>query len=1238
MIRKKWLVHILPAIALLLWALAIFGQKMEDRRLSAKEVAQLVSQRLVQQQKEFQEILLQPQKLQAWMDARQPGSDFLSNRKFYVYAYLKDSLAAWSNNSILPQLDTQWNAHLVVLSNGLYIQEGTKALQLPSDVAFRVLYPIAFRYSLSNDYFKDRFLASDRIPPDTRIIPNDTLGAAPIKDAEDRVVGYIPSQEAADVIILHYDWSNWVWALSLGFLCLWFHQMARRLAAGKKGLLGLGLLVVFIVVVRGLLYLRGVPVHLGDTDLFSPRLFATSSWLPSLGDLLVNTIAILWLGFFMIRYIGWEQLGKLQSKWIKTVIVVVGAALLAWAGIYYVSLLSSLVLNSIIPYDIQHLSSVDLSTITGLLTATLVTAAGLTQANIFRKLIFAFKGTWVWRLVSAISGMCIGWLLFRPSENAQLGFVVLVWLLFFTLGQGLLPQLKTSGIFRPKNVLWSTGHCLLLCLLLYQFVQQREKVAKRSFAEHIATRQDEVLEYSFSQIEAKLAHDTGIISFLKQPTNLAKAQTEERLASTFFNRDFSGYAIKLSFFDSLGHALLNPDTTSFPTRKLAIEVGVPSSQSTALYFFESASDDNIYKGNVSVRDKEGRQLGSIIMDFEQKKIVSETVLPELFQPRFINRQVKNADYSYAYYVNNRLVAQSNNFPFPFQIPNDTSDREFSTRETKRASTLVYRPDSHRTVLVWQSKQGYAFFLTLFSYLLLIRFLLIGLLRLYYFLSQGYAWRIYHYGVQRMTLRKRVQLSVLGIVLFSFLIIGVITVLFLRNQYQNKTNDQRRTMMQAVSNSLHEYFNDESRPNEFVQLSDLDQLQRFSYYINALAAHQKVDINLYAPSGALVFSSQPTLYSQGIVVPRIAWTAYRGLQASGKWYWVQEEQIGRLKFMSCYTSIWAKGGKLAGFINVPLFNSERELEEQISSLIVSLVNIYVLIFLLSSLVVVLISRWITRAFDVIIEQFGSVSLHGNEMLDWPYDDEVGVLVREYNKMVKKVEANATLLAKSEREGAWKEMAKQVAHEIKNPLTPMSLNIQYLQNALNSGRTDTKELVLRVCDSLLEQINNLSVIASEFSQFARISTTPEKIALSEVLPKITNLYNTSANLQIQYQPDTMPRFVWADRSQLVRILTNLMQNAKQAIPEERVGLIKVTVSSDEHALRISIEDNGLGISAEAQAKLFTPYFTTKSSGTGLGLAMSQQMMEQWGGTISYTTVLGQGTCFTLEFPVCPKLSSS
>ena len=257
---------------------------------------------------------------------------------------------------------------------------------------------------------------------------------------------------------------------------------------------------------------------------------------------------------------------------------------------------------------------------------------------------------------------------------------------------------------------------------------------------------------------------------------------------------------------------------------------------------------------------------------------------------------------------------------------------------------------------------------------------------------------------------------------------------------------------------------------------------------------------------------------------------------------------------------------------------------------------------------------------------------NEFIVWNRKDELGDLVAEYNKMISKLDESAVALAKTEREGAWREMARQVAHEIKNPLTPMKLSMQYLQKSIENNAPNVKELTESVAKTLIEQIDHLNHIAGEFSQFANIENLKkEKFDVNEALMTVLHLY--SSNNRLEFYQHLLPEnvIIEADKTHINRLFTNLILNAIQAMPENSTARITVNEYLHNDNVVISISDNGTGIAVEVQSKIFTPNFTTKTSGTGLGLAMCKRMVEQAKGEIWFETKPGAGTTFFVLLPL-------
>jgi nitrogen fixation/metabolism regulation signal transduction histidine kinase len=236
------------------------------------------------------------------------------------------------------------------------------------------------------------------------------------------------------------------------------------------------------------------------------------------------------------------------------------------------------------------------------------------------------------------------------------------------------------------------------------------------------------------------------------------------------------------------------------------------------------------------------------------------------------------------------------------------------------------------------------------------------------------------------------------------------------------------------------------------------------------------------------------------------------------------------------------------------------------------------------------------------------------------------------MILELEDSTSKLAESERQGAWKEMAKQVAHEIKNPLTPMKLSLQHLQFAIQRNDENLQEKIKKTTQLLIEQIDSLSAMAEEFSSFAKMPEPKmELINLTHVLDSAVSLFSKEENVTLDYLPLSSTIMVMADQHQLGRVFTNILKNAIQAIPEDRKGLIRIRAEVTPQQVNVSFEDNGIGISSDLRKRIFSPNFSTKNSGMGLGLAISKRIVELFGGSIHFQSVEDKGTTFYVMLPL-------
>jgi nitrogen fixation/metabolism regulation signal transduction histidine kinase len=293
-----------------------------------------------------------------------------------------------------------------------------------------------------------------------------------------------------------------------------------------------------------------------------------------------------------------------------------------------------------------------------------------------------------------------------------------------------------------------------------------------------------------------------------------------------------------------------------------------------------------------------------------------------------------------------------------------------------------------------------------------------------------------------------------------------------------------------------------------------------------------------------------------------------------------------------------------------------------------------------LIMFIISYWVvqgtTQPFILLRDKLKSLSLEKeNELLSWQRNDEIGELIKQYNTMVLDLKESRQNLANAERTEAWREMAKQVAHDIKNPLTPMKLNLQYLQKAIDANDDELYMKFQTISKSLIEQINSLTEMANNFGNFAKApDASPQVLDMNYELQNLIQLYRATDFVEINAKFNVLNAKLWMDKNHFTRAIGNIIKNAIQAIPQGKAGFIEIILDTNDKRNTLIIKDNGIGIPKETEQKIFIPNFSTKTSGSGIGLSIAKTMIENAGGTISFYSVVNKGTTFIVEFPVYNK----
>ena len=402
-------------------------------------------------------------------------------------------------------------------------------------------------------------------------------------------------------------------------------------------------------------------------------------------------------------------------------------------------------------------------------------------------------------------------------------------------------------------------------------------------------------------------------------------------------------------------------------------------------------------------------------------------------------------------------------------------------------------------------------------------------------------------------------------------------------------------------------------------------------LERLAKNTQTTINIYDPHGRLMRSTQPELFDRYLLASRIHPDAYYQLVKEKKMQVITSEKLGELDYSSLYAPIYNAEGTLIAIANIPYFFKDSDLSGDISTILAAIINIYILLLLAAIFGGTALANQLSKPLAEIGLKMKRIDVSKKaEHINYKNKDELGELVGAYNKMVDDLEESTQRLAQTEREQAWSEMARQIAHEIKNPLTPMRLSIQHLVRMKQRGIEGWEEKFEDVANSILEQIDILSNTASEFSSFAKFYYEDNaELNLYQLISEQMVLFDTRENIRIAYDYCHTECMVFARKGQIIRVLVNLVSNAVQAL-EERGGYIRISLKENERGYIVSIDDNGPGVMAGDEGKLFKPNFTTKSSGTGLGLAICRNIIEQSGGKISYSRSELGGACFSFTLP--------
>ncbi len=1158
----------------------------------------------------------------------------LAERPYGIAVYAGDSAVIWTNNFITPiraQMVYNDAPLLISESNGEYV---IFQHDFPGDFHVIGFLPLQFEFGISNRYLDDVRSAGLDIPRSIEILAREQPDAVAILNNAGNPVFYVsPTDENTQTAVFPVGMYICL-GISLLLLLVVVYGSCRLLIPRVGRPLAVVLLGGVLILLYSALEYVLFDAVFNALPLFDPQYYGSPGIAGSTGELLIKTVWLFCFALFFSRFFFLPQPRPPRiAAWIldaTAALLIVGSTMLT--GYVF----RSLILDSSISFDINNFFSLNYFSLTGFLCiAFLLLSYFLVVVRLLEIVIRTMRKPMYF--VAWVAGAGIFASVWQALTGGYMHLDMIAMVAGFAVLRVLMHQRRINTRSLAGMMIWLIFFSTFSAFVFYTGNFKKEEETKRLFAIKKSIEKDPITEYLFRDAESDIRRQISLNLAAKGNTirQGLVGQIRQDLQSNYFKK----YDTDLFVFegDSLSLSTSTEGIITRPGFVDAIENNGEFTSADGLYFINDYTGNYYYLAELPFNPDPAVETITVYLRMIPRKFSAESIYPELLIDDEMRTAQSFEHFDYAVYNDHSLTERNGAYSYPLMdIFYLNKDEEFIDIRENGYDHYVYKVNENKKVVVSTPEQSWLQPVSIFSYLFFFYLVFLVIVFALDWLSGILQGKILLSEWIDTTLQNKIQSAVISLIVFAFIMMGVATVFYISNQYNDSHKQRLLEKIEGVQTNI-DFLIDDGRRQNTSTLPAL-QLRKIGNRVSELSDIHAMDINIYMPNGALLASSQPDIFDKGLVSRNMHPLAFFKMSCDKETWYIQTETIGDLSFLSAYVPVLDAAGEVMFYLNLPYFATEQNLRAEISSFMVTLVNVYVLLLIVAGIIAFFVSRSITRPLGAIAGKFREIKLgKSNEPIHWTHDDEIGILVAEYNKMLKELEYSAGLLARSERESAWRDMAKQVAHEIKNPLTPMRLSIQHLQRAIQTNAPNTQELMRRVTATILEQIDNLSHIASEFSNFAVMpKAVNEQLCLNDILENVTALFTEAENTEITLQlPDTRVH-IFADKNQVIRVFNNVIKNAIQAIPDDRQGRVEITMEQQDHRVLVRIRDNGKGISEEERDKVFVPNFTTKSSGMGIGLAMSKNIVEGAGGFIWFESIPDVGTTFFIEFPILQSAS--
>ncbi|MCB0495250.1 MAG: hypothetical protein KDC79_03900 [Cyclobacteriaceae bacterium] len=1206
---------LLSSISLLIILLVVrwwVGFQFTSKQLNEKFVGNLIEDQVFDQEYRMAQVL---DSLSLYGSVRKDGA---VKTPYPYFVYQNDSLTYWSDFHFVPSFDDLKGTYQYRF---LEKPQGKFILRKWVVVHQKVTYEVFATIPLYSNYLINNLFIQSEVnpaiaPPGLVEIDSPTgqgykveINKVPVCTLR-LASGYSPAIRGPIQLI---D------GLLLLFLIVFYVSGYKWLATQNRFFEIPALLVGWMGFKLLLPLLSGIST-IFSINLFDPQYYAVSWFERSFGDLIINSAFILLVS---IRSVVWFKSRRL-AHWLnaendsgtrKFIFSILLSFISFWVLNYLFFQLRSVYHNSQISIDItQSLQMGYLRFLTFVIVVIINISTFFFYHTLLRHLV---------RMVSSAklfaAGLSIGALLFIVLSffaNMPIANLAIINILLATgLWYFKLPKSLSTATYRRflYIVIFLGVLSLLYGQMISEFEKQRKVAGINSLLEKKLAVSDPFAEFLLSSALSDLSSDPFIVNRMASPF-LSKTAVESKVKQVFLNSYLNKFEQLVLIFDSKGKPLGNAreNRTLFELLdNLSLESAKTDYPSVLLVGKTFPGFTKHYVGYATVK-RSNNLVGYVLVELIEKQFGAPGVYPELLvDNRFQSSSVLDIDF--AYYQDGKLLntVSTSEYPASFNFRDRSvwleNGRIFVAMSEGRRAIIAGSPFNERKLLI-----SNASFIWVITLLPLVLIWLVG-----FSVRKG--------TIRSLSYTERILWYLNLAFIIPLVVVTSVTFRLLTESFERESNSSKLATVGRVADQLN--------PSVLAYVQNIESEEKLVEQLNTLSDNTQSDFNLFNTSGRLIASSQPAVFNKFLLAPYINPEALNLIKEEGKSHTVLKEQVGGLFFNDSYAAVVEESsGKLLGIVGMPFFSSDSSLQSSKLEAFTTILNVFVVVLFATLMVTYFAGKWLTKPLVVIRNKLRSTSFSKQtEPITIQWTDELGMLIRAYNEMLADLEESKGALQRTEKEKAWREAAQQVAHEIKNPLTPMKLTLQRLYNKLQKGQTADTDLETPL-KSVLDQVETLNSIASSFSEFAKMPTpSVERVEMHAIIQKASELFSGDSGLKIKLQLQENSVYSEVDPKLMSRILNNLLLNAKQsAKPEQQCVEVTIQTNSDK-TLLIIVKDDGAGIDPAIADRVFIPKFTTKEHGSGIGLAMTKYGVENMGGKIYFESEVNTGTTFTLELPI-------